>query len=64
MHEEFICLYNVPSIDSATLVYMIKYVMIIMNLSINKIRGQCYDRASAMKGSKGSVAKQISDLEP
>ena len=38
--------------------------MIGMNLSINKIRGQCYDGASAMKGSKGGVAKQISDLEP
>ena len=64
MHEEFIGLYNVPSIDSATVVGMIKDVMIRMNLNINKIRGQCYDGASAMKGSKSSVAKQISDLEP
>ena len=64
VHEEFIGLYNVPPIDSATLVGMIKDVMIRMNLSINKIRGQCYDGPSARKGGKGSVAKQISDLEP
>ena len=64
MHEEFIGLYNVPSIDSTTLVGMMKDVIIRMNLSTNKIRGQCYDRASAMKGSKGGIAKQISDLEP
>ena len=64
VHEEFIGLYNVPSIDSATLVGMIKDVMVRMNLSINKIRGQCYDGASAMKGSKSGVAKRISDLEP
>ena len=35
-----------------------------MNLSMNKIRGQCHDGVSAMKGSKGGVAKLISDLEP
>lgn len=34
-----------------------------MNLSINKLRGQCYDGASAMKGAKSGVAKQINDLE-
>ena len=38
--------------------------MVRMNLSINKIRGQCYDGVSAMKGSKSGDAKQISDLEP
>ena len=43
VHEKFIGLYNVPPIDSATLVGLIKDVMIRMNLSINKIRGQCYD---------------------
>ena len=63
MHEEFSGLYNVPLIDSATLVGMIKDVMIRVNFSINKIRGQCYDGASAMKSSKGGVAKQISDLD-
>lgn len=64
VHEEFIGVYNVPSIDSATLISMIKDVMVRMNLSINRIRGQCYDGASAMKGSKGGVATKISELEP
>ncbi len=64
VYEEFIGVYNVPSINSATLVSMIKDVMVRMNLSINRIRGQCYDGASAMKGSKGGVATQIRELEP
>ncbi len=35
-----------------------------MNLGVEKLRGQCYDGASAMSGSKSGVAKRISDLEP
>ncbi len=38
--------------------------MVRMNLSINRFRGQCYDGANAMKGSKGGVATKISELEP
>ena len=34
-----------------------------MNLSMNKIRGQCYDGASNMAGAKKGVAKQIMDIE-
>ena len=35
-----------------------------LNVSVNKLRGQCYDGASAMSGIKNGVAKQIMDLEP
>ena len=43
---------------------MTKDVLIRMNLSINKLRGQCYDGASAMKDHRNGVAKLISQIEP
>ncbi len=63
VHEEFLGLYHVASIDAATLTTAIKDIFIRMNLSFNKLRGQCYDGASAMSSSKRGVAKQIQDLE-
>ncbi len=64
VHEEFIGLYKVPSIDAQTLTTTIKDALMRLNLSLAKIRGQCYDGASAMSGSKSGVAKRIQDLEP
>ena len=43
---------------------MIKDVLIRMNLNISKLRGQCYDGASTMKGHKSGVSTQISRIEP
>ncbi len=64
VHEEFLGLYHVSAIDAATLTTVIKDLLMRMNLGIEKLRGQCYDGASAMSGSKSGVAKRISDLEP
>ena len=64
VHEEFVGLYLVSSIDAATLVQVIKDVLLRMNLSLNKARGQCYDGAAAMAGCRSGVAKMISDEEP
>ena len=64
VHEDFLGLYSVPSIDAAMLVSVIKDVFLRMNISFDKLRGQCYDGASAMSGSKKGVAKCISDIEP
>ena len=64
VHEEFLVLYHVASIDAAMLTTAIKDVLIRMNLPFNKLCGQCYDGASAMSSSKRGVAKRISDLEP
>ena len=55
-HEEFIGIYMVPSIDSATLTSVIMDTLIRMNISLNKCRGQCYDGASNMSGVKKGVA--------
>ena len=64
IHEEFLGLYQVASIDAAMLTSAIKDVLIRMNIPFEKLRGQCYDGASAMSSSKCGVAKRISDLEP
>ena len=64
VHEEFLGLYHVDSIDAATITAVIKDTLIRMNLPISRLRGQCYNGASVMSGAKGGVAKQIHDLEP
>lgn len=62
--EEFLGLYHVPSIDSDTLTKVAKDVLCHFNLPISKLHGQCYDGASAMRGVRSGVAKQIYDEEP
>ena len=64
VHEEFLGLYHVNSINAATITDVIKDTLIRMNLSTSRLRGQCYDGASAMSGTKSGVAKRICDLEP
>lgn len=64
IHEEFIGLYKVDSIAASTLVQVIKDVLLRMNLSLDKARGQCYDGAAAMAGCRSGIAKRISDEEP
>lgn len=63
VYEEFLGLYSVESIDAATISTVIKDLFIRMNLSLEKLRGQCYDGASAMSGTRSGVAKRIADLE-
>ena len=43
VHEDFLGLYHVASIDAATLSAAIKDVLARMNLPFEKLRGQCYD---------------------
>ena len=57
VHEEFVGLYCVPLIDATTLSTIIKDLFTRMNLCFGKLRGQCYNGASAMSGSKSGVAK-------
>ena len=57
VHESFIGLYSVPAIDANTLTTIIKNSLVRLNLSMNKIRGQCYNGASNMAGAKKGVSK-------
>ena len=62
-YEEFIGLYMVSSIEAEYLTEVIKDTMIRLILSIQKLRGQCYDGCSTMSGIRTGVAKRISDEE-
>ena len=64
VHESFVGLYLVDAIDTGTLFDVIKDVLARLNISFNKIRGQCYDGASSMSGAKSGVAKKLLDNEP
>ena len=63
-HEEFIGLYEVESTRSSTIVATIHDVLQRVNVSITKLRCQCYDGASSMSGSRGGVAVQLQKEEP
>ncbi len=43
---------------------MIKDILVRLNININKVRGQCYDGASTMRGHKSGVSTIISQIEP
>ena len=62
-HEDFVGLYGIENTEAKTLVNMTLDVLTRLNLSIKKLRGKCYDGASAMSGPRSGVAKQIRDLE-
>ena len=59
VHEEFLGLYHVPSIDAQTLTTVAKDTLVRMNLPLSKLRGQCYDGASTMRGARSGVATRI-----
>ena len=63
VNEDFIGLYNVPSISADTLTGVIKDSLCRLNLTLRKVRGQCYDGASNMSGVRTGVAKQLLDEE-
>lgn len=64
VHEDFIGIYKVDQVDAGTLVFVIKDTLLRLNLSLNKIRGQCYDGAASMAGIRSGVAKQLLGKEP
>ena len=63
-HEEFVGLYETNSTHAQVLHSLIHDVLLRTNLSITRLRGQCYDGASSMLGARGGVAKLILDEEP
>ena len=58
-HEDVIGVYNVGTIDATTLTSAIRDVLLRMGLKLSMCRGQCYDGASNMTGSKKGVASQL-----
>ena len=58
-HEDFIGLYEVESIHADCLVHAIKDALLRMSVKLSECRGQCYDGASNMSGSRNGVATQF-----
>lgn len=63
-NEEVIGLYQVDNISSNTLTLTLEDVLLRLGLAIQNCRGQCYDGASNMTGSRNGVATQIQAKEP
>lgn len=63
VNEEFVGLYEVPAIDAETLATVAKDAFSRLNLSFSKLRGQCYDGASAMKGVRSGLVPRVQELE-
>ena len=63
-HEDVIGVYNVDTIDARTLTSAIHDVLLRMSLKMLQCRGQCYDGASNMTGSKNGVATRLLADEP
>ena len=63
-HEDFFGFFNIPNISAETIVTAINDVLVRLQLSLANCRGQCYDGASNMLGSKSGVAKRIQELQP
>lgn len=60
-HEVFLGFYRTASTDGESLTTLIKEVILSNGLSINNIRGQCYDGAASMRGSYSGVQARIRD---
>ena len=63
-HEDFVGLYQVDSIDSRSIVKVLKDTILRLNLAMSNCRGQCYNGAANMAGIRNGVAAQICVEEP
>ena len=64
VQEEFVGLYKVPSTGAEIIYAAITDVLLRLNLAISKVRGQCYDGAATMSGTKSGVATRLYAAEP
>eukprot|EP00731_Ephydatia_muelleri_P025509 Em0017g592a len=62
-HKDFVGLHKVDKINADTLVAVIKDVVLRMNLDLHNCRGQCYDGAASMAGSRTGTATQLHQVE-
>ena len=62
--EDVIGMYQIDDISAHTIVSVIRDMLVCMNFSLSRCRGQCYDGAANMKGGNTGVAKQLLDEEP
>ena len=58
-HEEFIGMYHLVNTSADHIVLLIKDILLRINLKIENARGQCYDGASVMAGTKSGVVTRL-----
>jgi hypothetical protein len=63
-HEEFIGLHSLDSTTAQSITHTIEDILLRLSLQLENCRGQCYDGASAMAGSRTGVATTIRAKEP
>ena len=59
VHEEFIGLHAIDSTDASHIFAMTKAALTRLHIPMNKIRGQCYEGAAIMAGTRSGVAKLV-----
>ena len=59
VHEDFLGIHPLERTTADDTVFIIKDVLLRMNLKIQNARGQCYDGAATMAGKRKGVATQI-----
>ncbi len=64
VREEFVGLYEVESTRAEIIYAVITYVLLRMNLAVSEVRGQCYDGAATMSGTKSGVVSRFCAVEP
>lgn len=64
VHEDMVGLYQIDDTGAETIANSIKDVLIRLNISIQKCRGQTYDGASPMAGHKTVVQARIKEDQP
>ena len=64
VHEEFAGLYQVPNTKASTIIKVVRDVLSRFNISFSHLRGQCYDGASSMAGSRSGLAILVQQEEP
>ena len=63
VQEEFVSLFEVASTGAEIIYAAITDVFLRLNLAISKVRGQCYDGAATMSGSKSGVVTRMCAAE-
>lgn len=63
VHEDFIGLHALDFTDASHIFAVIKAVLGQLHIPMSKIRGQYYNGAAAMAGSRSGVAKFVSEEE-
>lgn len=63
INEDFIGLYETPNSESQTLFNIVKDIFARLDLSMENLRGQCYDGASNMSGKFKGLQKLVSDVQ-